>query len=121
MFLAATDGASSPLAAVANAHMGTVSAKVGHAMSWYQSALSFYSESESGGLRFERWAYGGLTHYGPFAVLGEVACLSTALLLMPSALVLRQRRSPETPPADRTAVASEPVKTPVFPQDRSQA
>jgi hypothetical protein len=31
-----------------------------------------YSESESGGVRFERWAYGALTHYGPFAALGEV-------------------------------------------------
>src|SRR5262245_13097656 len=70
--MAATDGSSSPLGPASNANMGTVSAKVGYNNSWYQGALSVYTESQAGGARSERWAYGLLTHYGRLAVLGEI-------------------------------------------------
>jgi hypothetical protein len=71
--MAMTDGSSTPLGAASNANASTVSAKIGHNISWWQSGLSLYSESASGGRRFERWGYYGLTHYGPLAALGEVA------------------------------------------------
>jgi predicted RND superfamily exporter protein len=55
--------------------------------------------------------------FGVVAVIGEIACLATALTLLPAALVLidRPRRRPRTrtpPPPDRAPVSSHPQISP---------
>ena len=51
--------------------------KIIHRMPWYQGSVSLYDDFQKSGttplVRFTRWSYSGLTHYGPFAMLGEIA------------------------------------------------
>lgn len=82
--LALTDGGTSPLSQV-NTNAQAVTAKLGVNHPWYQGGVSFYDDFHreadfslppfpaSLGVRATRWGYYGLTHYGPFSALGEVA------------------------------------------------
>jgi len=81
--IAFTNGGTHPLGIV-NTNAQTVTVKVGHNLSWYQGGLSFYDDFHrepdfstfppaSVGVRSTRWGYYGLTHWGPFAALGEIA------------------------------------------------
>jgi hypothetical protein len=63
------------------AETGTI--KIGHNLSWYQGAISFYDQYHKNSLspgiplaspkRNLRWGYSGMTHFGPLAALGEIA------------------------------------------------
>ncbi len=70
-----TDGASSVLSSSGHAEAKTV--KVGYNTTWYQGGLSVYDDFQKSGTtpveRFTRWGYYGMTHHGPFALLGEIA------------------------------------------------
>jgi hypothetical protein len=90
--LAFTNGGTHPLGAV-NTNAQTVTAKLGYNHPWYQGAVSFYDDFHREpdfsvppfngvpvGTRATRWGYYGMTHYGPFAALGEVAAGTDRLL-----------------------------------------
>ena len=60
-----------------NTFAETKAAKVGMNHSMYQGGISFYDDFQKNASfgtpnRSTRWAYYGMTHYGPFALLGEV-------------------------------------------------
>ena len=63
------------LSASGNAEAKTV--KLGYNTTWYQGGVSLYDDFVKSGttplLRQTRWGYYGLTHRGPFALLGEIA------------------------------------------------
>jgi hypothetical protein len=76
-----TDGESEPLTS-SNVYANARTVKLGYNSSYYQGAISFYddfrrittaSPPPSERKRATRWGYYGLTHYGPFAALGEIA------------------------------------------------
>jgi hypothetical protein len=70
-----TDGAASLFSSNGNAEAKTV--KVGYNTTWYQGGLSLYDDFIKSGTtptaRATRWGYYGMTHHGPFALLGEIA------------------------------------------------
>jgi hypothetical protein len=69
---ALTNGTSSFASADPYANAATL--KLGYNTTYYQGALSYYDQGASGLYsRSSRWSYYGMTHYGPFALLGEVA------------------------------------------------
>jgi hypothetical protein len=72
--VALTNGGDDPLA---GQYAGAKTVKIGHNMSWWQGALSFYDdyhkESFSGIQRATRWGYYAMTHRGPVSALGEIA------------------------------------------------
>jgi hypothetical protein len=70
-----TNGRASLLTSSGNAEAKTV--KLGYSTSRYQAGVSLYDDFQKSGTtpqaRFTRWGYYGMTHYGPFALLGEIA------------------------------------------------
>ncbi len=70
-----TNGASSLFTGSGHAEAKTL--KLGYNMAHYQAGVSLYDDFAKSGttpiLRFTRWGYYGMTHYGPFALLGEIA------------------------------------------------
>ncbi len=59
-----------------NTFAETKTVKIGMNGPMYQGAVSFYDDFQKnvtfGPRRATRWAYYGMTHYGPFALLGEI-------------------------------------------------
>lgn len=69
---ALTNGTSSYVSA--DPYMNATTAKLGYNTSRYQGAISYYEQGGAGSVaRSSRWGYYGMTHYGPFVVLGEAA------------------------------------------------
>ena len=70
-----TNGASSVL--TPNGHAEAKTLKLGYNSARYQAGVSLYDDFVKSGttpqVRFSRWGYYGMTHYGPFALLGEIA------------------------------------------------
>jgi len=70
-----TNGQSSVLSGNAYAEAKTV--KLGYHSARFQAGASLYDDFQKSGatplVRFTRWSGYGLTHYGPFALLGEIA------------------------------------------------
>lgn len=84
--VALTNGANNPLQSDAN-HSDAFSSKVGVNVPWYQSGISFYDDfhrESTDGVRHTRWGYYGMTHRGPFSLIGEVAAGTDALASGPS-------------------------------------
>jgi len=70
-----TNGLSSLFSANGNAEAKTV--KLGYNTTRYQAGVSLYDDFQKSGttplVRYTRWGAYGLTHYGPFALVGEIA------------------------------------------------
>ena len=73
--IALTNGENNPLQSGRN-HSDAFSSKFGVNVPSYQGGISFYDDFQrqgSDGVRETRWGYYGMTHRGPFSLLGEVA------------------------------------------------
>ncbi len=70
-----TNGRSSVLSGDGHAEAKTL--KLGYNTAYYQGAVSLYDDFEKSGttplVRLTRWGYYGMSHFGPFALLGEIA------------------------------------------------
>ncbi len=70
-----TNGQSSLFSGSGYAEAKTV--KLGYNTARYQGGVSLYDDFQKSGttplVRFTRWSYYGMTHHGPFALLGEIA------------------------------------------------
>jgi hypothetical protein len=70
-----TNGQSSVFTSSGYAEAKTI--KLAHNTARYQGGVSLYDDFQKSGTtplaRFTRWGYYGLTHHGPFALLGELA------------------------------------------------
>jgi hypothetical protein len=72
--VALTNGPANALAPSGNTTVDGRSIKLGFNNAWYQGMVSAYSQSGGGSVpRADRWGYAGMTHYGPLALLGEIA------------------------------------------------
>lgn len=77
--VALTDGGSNPLQGP-NTYAGARTVRLGYNNAWYQGGVHFYDDFRRGdGIspppiqRATRWAYSGIFHRGPAALLGEIA------------------------------------------------
>jgi len=74
---AVTNGDAPLVIGGANGFSEAKTIKIGYNNSWYQNGVSLYDDFLKDGSdprkRFTRWGYYGMTHWGPIAVLGEVA------------------------------------------------
>lgn len=73
--MAYTNGASDPFGVSGNTFAEAKTVKLGYNAPFYQAALSLYDDyrKETASLRrATRWGYYGMTHRGPFSVLGEI-------------------------------------------------